>query len=114
MYIFTSLLQVSKACTSICLWVRAMHKYHLVSKSVAPKRVSKLQYMYINDSLQYFILVFHVQLDVQCTCIVHVHATCRYSLLCFAVLLCYLLLAVGLFHHCWLMYIYMYFVGQVS
>ena len=31
-------LQVSKACTSICQWVRAMHKYHFVAKSVAPKR----------------------------------------------------------------------------
>lgn len=30
--------QVSKACTSICQWVRAMHKYHFVAKSVAPKR----------------------------------------------------------------------------
>ena len=34
----TSLPQVSKACTSICQWVRAMHKYHFVAKSVAPKR----------------------------------------------------------------------------
>ncbi len=32
--------KVSKACTSICQWVRAMHKYHFVSKAVAPKRVS--------------------------------------------------------------------------
>ncbi|CAB4026765.1 dynein heavy chain 1, axonemal-like, partial [Paramuricea clavata] len=30
--------KVSKACTSICLWVRAMHKYHFVVRSVAPKR----------------------------------------------------------------------------
>ncbi|KAK2152282.1 hypothetical protein LSH36_335g03002 [Paralvinella palmiformis] len=30
--------KVSKACTSICEWVRAMHKYHFVSKGVAPKR----------------------------------------------------------------------------
>jgi dynein heavy chain, axonemal len=30
--------QVSKACTSICLWVRAMYKFHFVNKSVAPKR----------------------------------------------------------------------------
>ena len=30
--------QVSKACTSICQWVRAMHKYHFVAKGVAPKR----------------------------------------------------------------------------
>lgn len=34
------LIQVSRACTSICQWVRAMHKYHFVSKAVAPKRVS--------------------------------------------------------------------------
>uniref|UniRef100_A0A8C3EQF5 Dynein axonemal heavy chain 1 n=1 Tax=Corvus moneduloides TaxID=1196302 RepID=A0A8C3EQF5_CORMO len=31
--------KVSKACTSICQWVRAMHKYHFVSKVVEPKRV---------------------------------------------------------------------------
>lgn len=32
--------KVSKACTSICQWVRAMHKYHFVAKAVEPKRVS--------------------------------------------------------------------------
>ncbi|VDM31966.1 unnamed protein product [Hydatigera taeniaeformis] len=32
--------KVSKACTSICLWVRAMHKYHNVAKMVAPKRAA--------------------------------------------------------------------------
>uniref|UniRef100_A0A8C0VUI2 Dynein axonemal heavy chain 1 n=1 Tax=Cyanistes caeruleus TaxID=156563 RepID=A0A8C0VUI2_CYACU len=31
--------KVSKACTSICQWVRAMHKYHFVAKVVEPKRV---------------------------------------------------------------------------
>uniref|UniRef100_W5LYK9 Dynein axonemal heavy chain 1 n=1 Tax=Lepisosteus oculatus TaxID=7918 RepID=W5LYK9_LEPOC len=35
-----SIAKVSKACTSICQWVRAMHKYHFISKGVAPKRVS--------------------------------------------------------------------------
>ena len=30
--------QVSKACTSICQWVRAMHTYYFVAKAVAPKR----------------------------------------------------------------------------
>ncbi|XP_037386166.1 dynein axonemal heavy chain 1 isoform X5 [Talpa occidentalis] len=30
--------KVSKACTSICQWVRAMHKYHFVAKAVEPKR----------------------------------------------------------------------------
>ena len=30
--------KVSKACTSMCLWVRAMHKYHYVAKAVEPKR----------------------------------------------------------------------------
>ncbi|XP_072203968.1 dynein axonemal heavy chain 1 [Excalfactoria chinensis] len=30
--------KVSKACTSICQWVRAMHKYHFVAKVVEPKR----------------------------------------------------------------------------
>jgi dynein heavy chain len=27
--------KVSKACTSICMWVRAMHLYHTVSLSVS-------------------------------------------------------------------------------
>ncbi|KAH8863214.1 Dynein heavy chain 1, axonemal [Schistosoma japonicum] len=30
--------KVSKACTSICLWVRAMYKYFNVAKTVEPKR----------------------------------------------------------------------------
>ena len=33
-------LQVSKACTSLCQWVRAMHKYHFVARNVAPKRAA--------------------------------------------------------------------------
>ncbi|XP_030840434.1 dynein heavy chain 1, axonemal isoform X1 [Strongylocentrotus purpuratus] len=32
--------KVSKACTSLCQWTRAMHKYHFVAKNVAPKRES--------------------------------------------------------------------------
>ncbi|XP_062252615.1 dynein axonemal heavy chain 1 [Platichthys flesus] len=32
--------KVSKACTSICQWVRAMHVYHFVSKAVEPKRLA--------------------------------------------------------------------------
>eukprot|EP00911_Craspedida_sp_UC1_P001417 UC1_evm1s1067 len=31
--------KVSRACTSICKWVRAMHKYHNVAKNVEPKRI---------------------------------------------------------------------------
>lgn len=43
MWFYTSIndllfLKVSKACTSICLWTRAMHKYHFVARGVAPKR----------------------------------------------------------------------------
>ena len=30
--------QVSKACKSMCMWVRAMHTYSLVVKDVEPKR----------------------------------------------------------------------------
>ncbi|XP_041081390.1 dynein heavy chain 1, axonemal [Polyodon spathula] len=30
--------KVSKACTSICQWVRAMHKYHFIARAVEPKR----------------------------------------------------------------------------
>ncbi|KAI5607103.1 dynein heavy chain 1, axonemal, partial [Silurus asotus] len=30
--------KVSRACTSVCLWVRAMHEYHFVAKSVEPIR----------------------------------------------------------------------------
>ncbi|XP_068442262.1 dynein axonemal heavy chain 1 [Clinocottus analis] len=33
-----SIAKVSKACTSICQWVRAMHKFHFVAKGVEPKR----------------------------------------------------------------------------
>lgn len=34
-----SIAKVSKACTSICQWVRAMNTYHFVAKGVEPKRV---------------------------------------------------------------------------
>ncbi|XP_027011591.1 dynein axonemal heavy chain 1 isoform X2 [Tachysurus fulvidraco] len=34
----TSIAKVSRACTSICLWVRAMHGYHFVVKTVEPIR----------------------------------------------------------------------------
>ncbi|XP_067287631.1 dynein axonemal heavy chain 1 isoform X1 [Pseudorasbora parva] len=33
-----SIAKVSKACTSICQWVRAMHLYHFVARAVEPKR----------------------------------------------------------------------------
>ncbi|TRY59872.1 hypothetical protein DNTS_035283 [Danionella cerebrum] len=33
-----SISKVSKACTSICQWVRAMHVYHFVARAVEPKR----------------------------------------------------------------------------
>ncbi|XP_063071051.1 dynein axonemal heavy chain 1 [Engraulis encrasicolus] len=33
-----SIAKVSKACTSICQWVRAMYIYHFVAKAVEPKR----------------------------------------------------------------------------
>jgi dynein heavy chain, axonemal len=33
-------MQVSKACTSICMWVIAMFQYHKVTLSVAPKRAA--------------------------------------------------------------------------
>nr|KAG5711095.1 hypothetical protein BaRGS_004739 [Batillaria attramentaria] len=32
--------KVSKACTSICQWARAMHTYYFVAKGVAPKRAA--------------------------------------------------------------------------
>jgi dynein heavy chain len=41
--------KVSKACTSMCQWVRAMHKYHFVAKGVAPKRAALEQ---ANKSLE--------------------------------------------------------------
>lgn len=50
----TFFFQVSKACTSICQWVRAMHKYHFVAKAVAPKRV--------NIDLQLSLLFYQCQL----------------------------------------------------
>ena len=30
--------KASKACTAMCMWVRAMHKYHQVSVMVEPKK----------------------------------------------------------------------------
>jgi dynein heavy chain, axonemal len=30
--------KASKACTAICMWALAMHKYHFVAIGVAPKR----------------------------------------------------------------------------
>ncbi|KAM4613811.1 dynein axonemal heavy chain 1 [Polymixia lowei] len=33
-----SIAKVSKACTSICQWVRAMHVYHFVARAVEPKK----------------------------------------------------------------------------
>jgi len=32
--------KASKACTAICMWARAMHKYHFVALGVAPKRAA--------------------------------------------------------------------------
>jgi dynein heavy chain len=32
--------KASKACTAVCMWVRAMHKYHFVALGVAPKRAA--------------------------------------------------------------------------
>jgi hypothetical protein len=31
---------VSKACTAMCQWVRAMNKYHFVARDVEPKRIA--------------------------------------------------------------------------
>ena len=43
--------KVSKACTSICMWVRAMYIYHNVALGVAPKRAAlkaaQVSYMYM-------------------------------------------------------------------
>lgn len=35
-----SISKISKACTSICQWVRAMHAYNFVAKAVEPKRIA--------------------------------------------------------------------------
>ena len=35
----SAIAKVSKACTSICQWVRAMYVYHFVVRAVGPKRV---------------------------------------------------------------------------
>jgi dynein heavy chain len=34
----TQIEKASKACTAVCMWVRAMHKYHNVAKAVEPKK----------------------------------------------------------------------------
>ncbi|CAM6094963.1 unnamed protein product [Calypogeia fissa] len=43
--------RVSKACTSICMWVRAMHSYYLVCKVVAPKRAMLAEAQAVLDSV---------------------------------------------------------------
>ncbi|KAK9870896.1 hypothetical protein WA026_009852 [Henosepilachna vigintioctopunctata] len=35
--------KISKACTSLCMWVHAMFKYYFVNKSVAPKKAALKQ-----------------------------------------------------------------------
>lgn len=32
------MLQVSKACTSLCMWAHAIYKYYFVNKVVKPKK----------------------------------------------------------------------------
>ncbi|KAJ9575540.1 hypothetical protein L9F63_007610, partial [Diploptera punctata] len=34
------IIKVSKACTSLCMWVHAMYKYYFVNKQVAPKKAA--------------------------------------------------------------------------
>ncbi|XP_049940877.1 dynein axonemal heavy chain 1-like, partial [Schistocerca serialis cubense] len=34
------IITVSKACTSLCMWVHAMYKYYFVNKAVAPKKAA--------------------------------------------------------------------------
>lgn len=52
--------KASKACTAICLWVRAMHKYNMVAKQVEPKRKLlaekqvRVNQAQSRDSLSYF------------------------------------------------------------
>ncbi|BBN11637.1 hypothetical protein Mp_5g13570 [Marchantia polymorpha subsp. ruderalis] len=43
--------RVSKACTSICMWVRAMHSYYLVCKVVAPKRAQLAEAQGVLDAV---------------------------------------------------------------
>lgn len=35
-----ALVQVSKACMSLCMWVHAMYKFYHVNKAVAPKKAA--------------------------------------------------------------------------
>ncbi|XP_056631499.1 dynein axonemal heavy chain 1-like [Diorhabda sublineata] len=35
--------KISKACTSLCMWIHAMYKYYFVNKSVAPKKAALAQ-----------------------------------------------------------------------
>lgn len=51
-----SIAKVSKACTSICQWVRAMNTYHFVAKGVEPKRVR------VNKLTQVFSMVLLSQI----------------------------------------------------
>merc|ERR1719281_850250 len=41
----------SAACEAICMWVRAMYKYHWVAKAVEPKRVRLREAEELYDSM---------------------------------------------------------------
>jgi hypothetical protein len=52
--------KASKACTAICMWARAMYKFHFVNQSVAPKRVCIYVYlcMYIYVCICMYIYIY--------------------------------------------------------
>ena len=65
--------KVSRACTSICQWVRAMHKYHFVAKAVAPKRVSGFQLLFLtfnnkDDNIDMFMMMIIIQIVSNYNC----------------------------------------------
>ena len=39
-FLFFSFIKVSKACTSLCMWVHAMYKYYFINQIVAPKKAA--------------------------------------------------------------------------
>jgi len=71
--------QVSKACTSICMWVRAMYKYHTVALSVAPKRAALAQAQSQLDATLAELAAAQAKLQARLSC---------FCLICVCVVVC--------------------------
>ncbi len=82
--------QVSKACTSICMWARAMHKYHTVALSVAPKRAALAQAQGQLDATLAELAAAQAKLQARCFCLICVCVwLCVCLSVCLSVRLCF-------------------------